>query len=687
VAAQPERIYGNPDTGRAVLPADIAFAGIVRIASRFGGIVIGMPPQKASQPGRLTGPGVFLLLAALTLAALGPVVFCGFVNYDDPVYVTANPVVAKGLTGEGIWWALTATYDGNWFPLTWISHMLDVSLYGLNPAGHHLTSLLIHLANTLLLLSLLRTATGRLWPSAVAAALFAVHPLHVEVVAWVAERKELLSTFFGLLATGAYIRYTKRPAAGGYLAVVVLFALSLAAKPMWMTFPLLMLGLDIWPLSRLRLPGSGTTETSGSAVAGLLAEKSPLFGISMLSGLLALFTQQSGGGIQSLQSFPLPERIANAAAAYVLYLKQAIWPSGLSVYYPHPGSQIGFWKPALSAMLLAAITFWAVRRVGTRPYLLVGWFWYLISLLPVIGLVQLGTQAMADRYTYLPLIGICIAVAWWTKDLFGGRTRNHLSEAVVSVFVVLSLAGAARAQLDHWENSIALFEHARQNTRPNTVVLINLGKAYEDKGDAEKAGAMYRQALELNPTHPVALFNSAWAAERRGDNAEAEALYRRLLSLHPANVNAANNLASLLAETGRYREALRWYRASLAADPDRPGTLANLASLLSLMDRFQEARPLFEKALTLAPDDVVARQNFAEVLARKGHIQEAITQLAQAIRAGAQPERIYCHMAHLLAAEGKTAASEKFFLLADQQSPSGCREDDPKTASNMRRQN
>ncbi|MGD8367990.1 MAG: tetratricopeptide repeat protein [Desulfobacterales bacterium] len=638
-----------------------------------------------SYPGRRPGLAVFLLLTALTLATLGPVVFNDFINYDDPVYVTANPVVSKGLSGEGVRWALTAVYDGNWFPVTWLSHMIDVSLYGLNPAGHHLSSLMLHLANTLLVFVVLQNATRRRWPSALAAALFAVHPLHVEPVAWVAERKELLGTFFGLLAAGAYIRYVSRPAVGRYLAVMILFLLSLSAKPMWMTFPLLMLVLDIWPLGRLRFTGAESLGQGRRSATELFVEKIPLFGISVLSGLLALFTQHSGGGVQSFERFSLPVRVANALVAYIVYLKQTIWPSGLSVYYPHPGAQIGFWKPAAAAILLVAISLWTIRRIGDRPYLVAGWAWYLISLLPVIGLVQLGTQAMANRYAYVPLIGIFFAATWGGRDIFAGRTKSRVWPVIASGAVILSLAAASRVQLGYWENSMTLFAHARQTTRPNIVVLINLGKAYESREDFATAETLYRQALDLNPTHPVALFNTARIASRRGDRERAEALYRRMLSLYPEDANAASNLAGLLVEKGLHREALRWYRAALAAEPNRSDTLANLANLFSLMGRFTEARRYFERALVLTPDDATTHQNYAEVLARKGHIEEAIDQLAEAIRAGADRKSAYCRMGRLLAAEGNPGGAQKFFRLAGQGDPSPCRKNGPKTDPEMQK--
>jgi Flp pilus assembly protein TadD len=636
-----------------------------------------MPNTTVSHPGRFHTLAVLIFLTALTLATFGPVVFHDFINYDDPVYVTANPVVLKGISGSGVRWALTAVYDGNWFPVTWLSHLIDVSLYGRNPAGHHFTSLLIHLANTLLVFVVFQTATGRRWPSAFTAALFAVHPLHVEAVAWIAERKELLSTLFGLLATGAYIRYAHRPGAGPYAAMVVFFLLSLAAKPMWMTFPLLLLALDIWPLDRLRRFRISGGAEGGRSLAELLFEKIPLFGISVLSGLLALYTQQSGGGILPLEQFSMPVRVANALTAYIRYLQFTLWPGGFSVYYPHPGAQIGFWKPVGAALLLAAITIWTIRRRDRRPYLMAGWAWYLISLLPVIGLVQLGTQAMANRYTYMPLIGIFFAVTEWGRDLLHERTRSPLLPAVLCAAAILVLACAARAQLRYWANSITLFEHARQETGPSAVVLINLGKAYENKGDAGMAEAMYRQALDLNPTHPVALFNTASAAQRRGDTAEAETLYRRLIRLKPGDADAANNLAGVLVETGRYREALRWYRTALDTEPDRADTLSNLASLLALMGRLQEARDCYEKALTLAPDDAVIHQNYAEVLARAGFVQEAIGQLAEAIRAGADPQRAFCRLARLFSAEGNLRASQKIFRYAEQEGFSECKQNDP----------
>ncbi len=369
---------------------------------------------------------LFLVLATLTV--YWQVGNYEFVNFDDDKYIIENFHVQKGLTRDSVIWAFTATHVSNWHPLTWLSHMLDFQLYGLNPSGHHLTNVFFHLVNTLLLFLVLKLMTGALWRSGLVAALFAVHPLHVESVVWVAERKDVLSTLFWMLTLWAYLGYTKRPGVKRYLVILLAFALGLMAKPMLVTLPFVLLLLDYWPLKRIELgqsaiglPAASQPSTiankPGAQAFRLLLEKTPMFVLAAVSSVVTFIVQKSGGAVGALETYPFKIRMANALLSYVIYLKKMIWPQNLAVFYPHPGQSLPMWQAAGAGLLLVVVSI-AVIRAGRRyPYLPVGWLWYVGTLVPVIGLVQVGDQAMADRYTYVSLIGLFIVVAWGVPDV------------------------------------------------------------------------------------------------------------------------------------------------------------------------------------------------------------------------------------------------------------------------------
>jgi tetratricopeptide (TPR) repeat protein len=422
-------------------------------------------------------------LAFLTLAAWLPALQNGFINLDDPYYVTTNPQVRPGITRGGLAWAMTAKVASNWHPLTMLSHILDCQLFGLDPAGHHATSLLLHLANALLLFEVLRRMTGAAGRSAAVAALFAVHPTHVESVAWVAERKDVLSALFWLLAMGAWARYARAPAIGRYLLVALLMILGLMAKPMVVTLPFALLLLDIWPLDRLRL-----------GWRRLLIEKLPLLALSAASSLITLRYQETS--LAPLDVVPWSLRAANALVSYVAYLGKIFLPRHLAVFYPIPLA-IPAWKVAGAALLLAALTALAVWRARWEPWLLTGWLWFLGTLVPVIGLVQVGRQAMADRYTYIPSIGLFLAVVWSVAWFW----RSHRAAlATVSAIVILALAAVTRVQIGYWSDSATLFRHALAVTGDdNYLAHIGLGKALMAEKDWNGAAEQFRAALALYP--------------------------------------------------------------------------------------------------------------------------------------------------------------------------------------------
>jgi tetratricopeptide (TPR) repeat protein len=450
-------------------------------------------------------------LVLLTALVYAPVLRHGFVNYDDNLYVSGNPVVRQGLTWEGLRWAWTAAVACNWHPVTMLSHMLDVELYGVRPGWHHLTNLLLHLANVVLLFEVLRRMTGATWRSAAVAALFAVHPLHVESVAWISERKDVLSGLFFLLTLGAWLRYVRRPAAGRYLLALLAFALGLLAKPMLITLPFVLLLLDVWPLGRLPLaamPAASERTERRRALRALLLEKLPFVVLAVAVSAVALYTQR--GAMASLAALPLRRRAANALVSYVVYLGKSLWPSRLAVIYPLPPS-IPLWKAALAAALLAALTALALARLRRAPWLAVGWLWFAGMLAPVSGLVQVGRQAMADRYTYLPSIGLFIAVVWSAHALAQaalpgelpargpGATRRALLGAGAAV-VIAALALTARVQVGAWRDSLTLFRHAAAVTDGNYVAAFHLGEELRMRGDRAEARRYYREALRIRPT-------------------------------------------------------------------------------------------------------------------------------------------------------------------------------------------
>jgi Flp pilus assembly protein TadD len=500
-----------------------------------------------------------------------------FILLDDMEYVTENPAVKAGLTADGAIWAFSAPHVSNWHPLTWLSHMADVELFGVDPGAHHLVNVAIHGANAVLLLLALHAMTGDAWRSAFVAALFAVHPLHVESVAWISERKDLLSTFFWLLTILAYAGYARRGGAGRYLAVLALFLLSLLSKAMPVTAPFLLLLLDFWPLGRFRAgaePGEGAR-----GPARPVLEKLPMLAISGLFSLAAFLAQETGGAVADL---PLGARAANAVVSYAAYLRKAAWPSDLAVFYPHPslGSGIAGWKVAAAALLLGALSLLAVRQARSRPWLFTGWFWYVGTLVPVIGLVQVGNQAMADRYTYFPLIGIFVAVAWTAGDPAAGGRFGRAIRFPAATAAVLALAYAASLQAACWRDSRTLFGEALAAVPNNYLARFNLGNVALMEGDVDGAVALYRASLRDYPEHSQARYNLACLLQRQGRTEEAAAEYRAVLKGLPGHAGAHNNLGNLLLGTGNREEAVFHFREAIRLDPSDDLARANLEKAL-----------------------------------------------------------------------------------------------------------
>jgi len=515
-----------------------------------------------------------LSLAILVLATFHPVRNFDFISYDDGVYVTENPRVQEGLSARGIAWAFGATDAGFWQPLTWLSLMADAQMYRRNPSGYHWTNLLIHLACAVLLFAVLRRMTGAAWRSFLVAALFAVHPLHVEPVAWVAARKDLVSAFFWLLTLAAYGWYAKRPGLARYGTVVAAFCLGLMAKPTLVVLPFILVLMDFWPLGRLRRgigqePAQAPSRFGAPTIAlpRALGEKIPLLVLSVLVGIVTVYAEQKAGAVKSLDAFPLDVRIANAAVSYVLYLGKTIWPVQLAVHYPHPGAW-GLWPVAGSALLLLGLSFWALRGFSSSPWLAVGWFWYLIALLPVIGFVQIGSHSLADRYTYIPLIGIFIAVVWGVSEAVRPGPCARMVVGLASVAVVAACMAVSSAQLAHWQDAVSVFRRAAGVASENALAQNNLGAALMRRGEAAAALAHFQKALSLRPRYPEAIFNMGVALTDLGRPDEAIASYVRALEQKPDYAEALNNIGVVLASQGRFPEAAERFRAALSIRPD-----------------------------------------------------------------------------------------------------------------------
>jgi Flp pilus assembly protein TadD len=537
---------------------------------------------------------VCAILAIAVLAVYARTVGFTFVGLDDPNYVARNPHVLGGPSLEGIAWAFTTTHEANWHPLTWISLMIDARLGGGSPRAFHLTNLVLHLVNALLVYFVLIRMTGFRWRSALVAAWFAVHPLHVESVAWVVERKDLLSALFGLLAVLAYLGYARRPAVSRYSLVFLAFALSLLAKPMLVTLPLLLLVADFWPLHRL------------GPVPGLLRgwsplwEKVPMLVLSAASSAATVHAQSSSGSLIALETFPLGVRLANAAVSCATYLVKAVWPAPLAVPYPYRPDALTPLKVGAALALLLGISALSWRARARRPWLLAGWSGYLVALLPVIGIVQVGTQAMADRYTYLPLLGPFVMIAWTAADLLkpeAGARRRAIA-ATLAGGTTIALAATAWVQAGHWRGAESLFAHARAATGRNAVAASGLGLVRFEQGRIEEAIGLYREALAISPTF-----------------ADAHA-----------------NLALALARTGRFDEAEEHYRKALGMRPKEPLMYVNLGVVLLQTGKLEEAADLFRRALTMSPDDPVAHRWLGVILLRDGRSEEAVRHLDEAVR-------------------------------------------------------
>lgn len=549
-----------------------------------------------------------------------------FISFDDPEYITDNQQVISGLSWESLRWAFTTNAVANWHPLTWISHMLDVSLFGLNPGSHHMVSVALHALNTVLLFGFMTRASGCPGRSAVLAALFAVHPLHVESVAWVSERKDVLSTFFMLLTLWSYLAYVKRPGWPRYLLVFVLLALGLMTKPMLVTLPFVLLLLDAWPLRRL-----GLKPFEWRQALRLTLEKLPLLGLAAVSSVITFIVQSEGGAVASVERVPLTLRLANAVVSYVEYIINMFAPSGLAVLYPFPSS-IELWKPLGAAALITAITVIAIRTRHKLPYIGVGWFWYIGTLVPVIGIVQVGSQAMADRYTYIPLTGLFIIVVWGGYDLLARGSAKRAPLIVTALFLITALSAASWVQARYWRNSTALWAHAVNVTENNFRAHNKLGIQLAESGQAEKAMAHYRTAIRIQPGFAKAHNNLGNAIAAAGRPAEALQHFENAISVKPDYATAYNGMGSALDDLGQTDEAIASYEKALRLDPALPAAHNNLAAAYHQQGKLDQAVLHSGKALELEPGNASFHLNYAILMIGRGDDEKARQHLETALR-------------------------------------------------------
>jgi tetratricopeptide (TPR) repeat protein len=568
---------------------------------------------------RLTDSLVCLGLVAVTWAVFGQTLSHDFVNFDDHVYVYENPLVIRGLSTEGIIGAFTHTHARNWHPLTTLSHMLDCQLYGLNAGGHHLTNVILHSISVLLLFLVLNQMTGAFWQSAFVAALFAIHPLHVESVAWIAERKDVLSAVFFMLTLAAYAHYARAPSAPRYLLMALPFAFGLMSKPMLVTLPFVLLLLDYWPLRRV---GDQKSEVR-TRRPRLITEKIPLFALSAFSCIATLFAQrQSPSAIDQL---PLLWRLENTFVTYVIYIWQMLWPVRLAVFYPHPNDRLPLLQVTVAITLLVSISLLTIYWRRTKPYLITGWFWYLGMLVPVIGLVQVGEQAHADRYTYLPQIGLYIIIAWMVGDLLlQSRRVRRAAVCVIAAIAIVSLGVCALVQASYWKNSETLWNHTLAVTGENDVAHNNLGFLFLRKGELDKAISQFQAALDIRSRNTESHYSlGAALIENNLGNAlarkqlwdEAMNHLQEAARLRPDYADAYFNLGSVLFQQGRIGEAIAQWRKALAIRPRDSEAHTNVATALRKQGKLQEAISEYEQALNIAPDDSVGLNNLAWILA------------------------------------------------------------------------
>jgi protein O-mannosyl-transferase len=562
-------------------------------------------------------------LAVATFAAFDEVRNNGFVNYDDDLYVTDNVHVQEGLHTHSIWWALTSQDATNWHPLTWVSHLIDFSVFGLNPAGHHWVSVGFHIANVILLFLILKSVTGAIWPSAFVAAVFGLHPLAVESVAWVAQRKSVLSTFFWFLTIAAYFRYSQKPGILRYLIVMALFAAGLLSKPMLVTLPFVMILLDYWPLNR----------TSGLQFSILrsLYEKLPLVGMSAASCIMTYIAQAKGNAVSDIATVPLIFRAENISVSYIKYIGMVFYPTSLSVLYPFDVNGLPVWKTGVCLLLLVLISSLAITQRRRLGWLFTGWFWYLGTLVPVIGIVQVGAQSMADRYMYLPGIGIYIIIVWCAFDLAKKFRPPKVIPVAAGVLTLGILLLVTRTQVGYWKDSLSLCQHALAVTKNNYIMHYNYASAFRDSGQIDEVIDQYREALKINPESAKAHNFLGYALRDKSRRAEAAAEFKLATEISPDYADAQNNYGAAMAEQGQYEEAISHFGAALKINPYLKDVMNNMLKAGVVGNKPDKVLEVLLSLQQKAPYYAELYYRAGVVYDAKGEAQKAVEQLEKGL--------------------------------------------------------
>ena len=620
--------------------------------------------------------GLCLLLALAVCAVFGQTRHYQFVNYDDDIYVYENPAITQGLSWHGVVSAFTHIGPAEWLPMTALSRMLDWQFYGPNAGGHHLTNVLLHAANAILLFLLLRQMTGAMGRSAFVAAVFALHPLRVESVAWVTERKDVLSGLFFLLTLWAYVRYVQKstvPAAAStfqrftlhasryYCLAVLFFALGLLAKTMLVTVPFVLLLLDYWPLKRSNAPT--LQRFNASTLKRLLVEKIPFFALSALACVATFVVQQQGGAVRQLTAYPLTARLENVFVSYARYLGKTFWPAGLANPYPY----VEHWplvEVLLAAALLVGLSAAALRWRRRFPFAAVGWFWFVGMLVPVIGVVQVGNQSLADRYTYLPQIGLCILVAWGAVAVCGAWHWRRVALGSAAGLVLAGLLAASYLQTGYWKDSVSLWTHTLDCTAANDIAHHNLGNALTDRGNLDQAIEQYQLALKLDPASADIRIDFANALGKQGKMAEAIQYYEQALQLDPDSAKAHFDLGNVLAGQGKWAEAIQHYERAVELMPNQAAMHINLGNVLAQQGQWDEATEQYQRALQLDPNQPVAQMNLGNALLRRGKTTEAIQHLERAVELNPDYAEGQYNLANALNQQGYAAEAIRRYELA-----------------------
>ena len=608
-----------------------------------------LPLRPGGPNDRWMVPGVCVFLAAIIWAVFGQTLRFGFVNFDDPKYVYQSPDVTGGLNLKGIAWAFTHVQAANWHPLTWISHMLDCQFYGLNPGGHHFTNILLHTAATILLFLVLRQMTGALWRSAFVAAVFAIHPLHVESVAWVSERKDVLSGLFFILTIGAYTRYVRPPwSIHRYLMVTLMLALGLMSKPMLVTLPFVLLLLDYWPLGRVATLNDHRDPFP--IPRHLILEKLPWFALAAASCLATILAQHEA--IKSFETIPLPLRAGNALISCVAYLRQMLWPAGMAVFYPFSPGGIGVSEVIFSLVLLAGISSGVFLRRRQHAYLLTGWLWYLGMLVPVIGLMQVGAQARADRYTYLPQIGLYLALTWAVSDFCAGWRYRRLVLGGCGAGLLVALIFCARVQTSCWQNSESLWTRTLACTSNNLVAHLDLGEALVEQGRVDEAMVHFQQALQIRPGYAETYYNLGNALLQQGRVNEAIGHFQQALQIRPDYADAHFNLGVAQVRQGNVDEAIAHFQKALQIQPDDTQARLALGNALLQQGHVGDALDHFQKAVQVEPDNLEAQVALGSALLQLGQVGEAITYFRKALQIEPRNAEAQCDLGAALFRQG-----------------------------------